>query len=94
MSETRIKKDVIYQHEKYGDVLVTGIAKMYDEWVSNADGSDRDSNNVLVFFYNNYDGYGGLNPTPMSQPVGEFSKAVSRERAHEYVDTSKLQVDE
>jgi len=93
MSETRIEADVIYQHEKYGDVLATGIAKMYSEWDVGGPQEDIESGNVLVFFYDNYDGYGGMNPTPLSQPAGEFAKAVTRERAHEYVDTSELQVD-
>ena len=94
MSETRIEADVIYQHEKYGDVLVTGIAKMYSEWDVTGPTDDINSGQTLVFFYDNYDGYGGMNPTPLSQPVAEFGKAVTRESVHEYVDTSELQMEE
>ena len=94
MSETRIEVDVIYQHEKYGDVLVTGIAKMYDEWDVEGPQEDIKSGETLVYFYDNYDGYGGMNPMPLSDPINEFAKAVTRERVHEYVDTSELQVDE
>jgi len=78
MSETRIEADVIYQHEKYGDVLVTGIAKMYDEWDVDGPQEDIESGDTLVYFYDNYDGYGGMNPMPQSQPVGEFAQSVSR----------------
>jgi len=94
MSETRIEADVIYQHEKYGDVLVTGIAKMYDEWDVEGPQDDIESGNTLVYFYDNYDGYGGMNPMPHSQPVNEFAQSVTRERVHEYIDTSELQVED
>lgn len=94
MSETRIEVDVIYQHEKYGDVLVTGIAKMYDEWDVEGPQEDIESGDTLVYFYDDYDGYGGMNPMPFSDPINEFAKAINRERVHEYVDTSELQVDE
>jgi hypothetical protein len=85
MVEIRIEADVIYQHEKYGEVLVTGIAKMYSEWDVTGPQEDIESGNVLIFFYDNYDGYGGMNPAPLSEPVGEFAKSVTRERTHEYL---------
>lgn len=91
--ETRIESDVIYQHEKYGDVLVTGIAKMYQEWDVTGPKEDIESGEVLVFFYDNYDGYGGMNPTPLSEQVVEFAKSVERKRAHEY-HNSDLREDE
>lgn len=87
MSEQRIESDVTYDHDKYGDVLVTGIAKMYDEWDTRGPQEDIESGEVLVFFYDNYDGYGGMNPMPMSEPVDEFAKRVDRIGPHEYVDS-------
>lgn len=93
MVETRIEADVIYQHEKYGDVLVTGIAKMYDEWSSEGPQEDIDSGEVLVFFYDNYDGYGGMNPMPLSEPVNEFAKTVSRQGPHSYLEVEGIDVE-
>lgn len=94
MTEQRIEADVIYQHEKYGDVLVTGIAKMYGEWDVTDPSNDIESiGNVLVFFYDDYDGYGGLQPMPLSENINEFSKKVSREAVFEYEDVSKLKED-
>jgi len=83
MVETRIETDVIYQHDQMGDVLVTGIAKMYDEWDTEGPQEDIESGEVLVFFYDNYDGYGGMNPMPLSEPISEFAKNVDRQRVHE-----------
>jgi hypothetical protein len=86
MTIKRIKTDVIYDHEKYGEVLVTGIGKMYNEWVvSNGDGLD--SGETLVYFYDNYDGYGGMNPAPISEVATEFAKAVNEKvEKHDYID--------
>jgi len=83
----RIEADVTYDHEKYGDVLVTGIAKMYDEWDTRGPQEDIESGEILVFFYDNYDGYGGMNPMPMSEPINEFAQSVNRIGPHEYVDS-------
>lgn len=93
MTVQRIKTDVIYDHDKYGEVLVTGIGKMYSEWsVSNGDGLEREQpgsaseSNVLVYFYDDYDGYGGMNPMPFSETANEFAKSVSEVEQHEYID--------
>jgi hypothetical protein len=87
MTVQRIKTDVIYDHEKYGDVLVTGIGKMYDEWSVSGPKDDIESGNVLVYFYDNYDGYGGMNPMPLSETANEFAKSVDCEvEEHKYVE--------
>jgi hypothetical protein len=86
MGETIIEADVVYNHDKYGDVLVTGIAKMYDEWSEN---DDIESGQVLVFFHSRFDGYGGM-ATPNSELVGDFAKASSKKRAFEYDNHSSL----
>lgn len=90
MVETRIEADVVYQHDKYGEVLVTGIAKMYDEWdVSSANGlnngqpSSASENGVFVYFHSRFDGYGGL-ATPETELAGDFAKSVTRQRIFEY----------
>jgi hypothetical protein len=77
MNSNTITTDTIYQHERYGNVLVTGIGEMYDEYPSSS------SSAVLVFFYDDYDGYGGMSPMPLSQPVGEFRKSVEYVREHD-----------
>lgn len=80
-----IQTDMIYDHEKYGHVLVTGIGKMYNEWSTTGPKRDITSQEVLVFFHQDYDGYGGMGPFPLSEPVDEFAKAVRSEvREHEY----------
>jgi hypothetical protein len=77
MNPDTILTDTIYQHERYGTVLVTGIGEMYDEYPSHSSG------NVLVFFYDDYDAYGGMSPIPLSQSVGEFRKSVEYVREHD-----------
>jgi len=86
MVETRIEADVVYQHSKYGEVLVTGIAKMYSEWDTEGPQEDIESGDVLVFFYDDYDGYGGMTPMPQSLPVEEFAKSAERKHPHDYID--------
>jgi hypothetical protein len=87
-----------------GEVLVTGIAKMYDEWDvassgggpnsgepgSASENDDIESGEVLVFYYDDFDGYGGMNPMPLSDPIGEFAKAVSRARTFDSYNVSDL----
>jgi len=96
MSESRIEADVVYNHDKRGEVLVTGISKMYNEWdVSDSNGlteepSSASENEVLVFFHDRFDGYGGMQPTPSAENVNEFSKHVNRERVFEYDNHSEL----
>jgi len=87
MTIERIKTDVIYEHEKYGEVLVTGIGKMYSEWSIDGPKDDIESGNVLVYFYDNYDGYGGMNPMPFSETVDEFAKSCKQEVGdHDYIE--------
>jgi hypothetical protein len=94
MVETRIEADTIYQHEQLGEVLVTGIAKMYDEWSIDGPQEDIESGEVLVFYYDSFDGYGGMNPMPLSDPVSEFAKSVEQKRVFEYENASDLRVDD
>lgn len=93
MVETRIEADVVYQHDQLGEVLVTGIAKMYDEWDIEGPQEDIESGEILVFYYDNFDGYGGMNPMPLSDPIGEFAKSVTQERTFEYDAVSDLRED-
>jgi len=93
MDANRIEADVVYDHEKYGDVLVTGIAKMYQEWSLDGPQEDIDSGEVLVYFYDNYDGYGGMNPMPLSENVSEFSKACVRRGEHSYNQRQQEAID-
>lgn len=87
MMISRIKTDVIYKHEKYGRVLVTGIGKMYNEWSVDGPRDDIESGDVLVYFYDDYDGYGGMSPMPFSETVDEFCDAVDEVVGeHEYIN--------
>lgn len=75
----RVKTDTVYRHERYGDVLVTGIGKMYDEWSLTGPKDDIESGDVIIYFYDEYDGYGAMTPMPISQPADEFGKAIVKE---------------
>lgn len=90
MSESRVEADVVYSHERHGEVLVTGIAKMYDEWSVDGPSDDIDSGEVLVFFHDRFDGYGGMQPTPSTENVNDFAKQVSRDRVFDYDAVSDL----
>jgi hypothetical protein len=94
MSETRIETDVVYEHDQLGEVLVTGIAKMYDEWDTAGPTDDISSGEVLVFYHDRFDGYGGMQPTPDTDNINEFAKQVTRDRAFDYDAVSDLRVDE
>lgn len=84
MSETQIETDVVYEHSKLGEVLVTGIAKMYDKWDTTGPRDDLESGEVLVFYYDSWDGYGGMSPMPQSEQVNEFARMVQRKRTFDY----------
>jgi hypothetical protein len=86
MTVQRIETDAIYNHEKYGEVLVTGIGKMYDEWSITGPKDDIESGNVLVYFYDDYDGYGGMSPMPLTETTDEFGKSITEKvREHDYI---------
>jgi hypothetical protein len=93
MTENRIEADVVYNHDKYGEVLVTGIAKMYDEWDVAGPSDDINSGEVLVFFHTRFDGYGGMQPNPSTENVNDFAKSVTQERVFDYEKTSELRED-
>lgn len=88
MSESRIEADVVYNHNQLGEVLVTGIAKMYEEWDVTGPQEDIESGEVLVFYHTQFDGFGGQQPVPFTENVNEFSKKVERERVFRYIDPS------
>lgn len=94
MSETVIERDVVYQHDQLGEVLVTGISKMYDEWDVSGPREDIESRQVMVHFYDRFDGYGGMPSGNDTEEVNEFAKKVTRERAFDYDRSSELRVDE
>jgi hypothetical protein len=83
-----IETDVIYNHEKYGEVLVTGVARMYEEYTvsekNEEDTGTMGSVEVKVFFNHRYDGYGGMDAMPSTQPVMEFAKMAERVKVFEY----------
>lgn len=85
MTEQTIESDVVYDHDKYGEVLVTSIAEVYDEVDVGRDMDEQPSREVLVFFYDQYDGYGGMNPMPLTESLTDFVGRVSRVRAHDSV---------
>lgn len=78
-----IETDSVYQHEKYGEVLVTGVATMFKGW---EDGKTVGEGDTLVFFYDEYDGYGGMHPIPFSEVADEFAKSSKRMHTHEGVE--------
>jgi hypothetical protein len=47
-----------------------------------------------VFYYDSWDGYGGMSPMPHSEQVDEFAKMVQRKRTFEYDNLSNLIEDE
>jgi len=93
MVETRIEADVVYQHDQLGEVLVTGIAKMYDEWDIEGPQEDIESGEILVFYHDRFDGYGGMQPTPSTENVNEFAKKATRDRPFDYGQVSDLRED-
>lgn len=96
MTLDRIEADVVYNHEKHGDVLVTAIGEMYNEYpLSGGRGApEPDPSSRLVYFYKQYDGYGGMSPNPLSEEVMEFARDASKEHEFEYEQTSSLRVDD
>jgi hypothetical protein len=94
MTVTEIEADVIYNHERLGHVLVTGIAQFHDEWSVASENPAGDKNKTIVYFYDQFDGYGGMNPTPHTEEVNEFAQLVTRDRPFNYPAQSNLEVDE
>jgi len=82
MTVERIETDVVYDHEKYGNVLVTSIATTFSTW--NADSGTPSENSTLVFFYRRFDDYGGFGPSPLSENVNDFAKRVTEVREFSY----------
>jgi len=86
-----IESDVVYDHERHGEVLVTAIGEMYGEYPLSAKAPGPQPNSKLVFYYNNFDGYGGMNPSPMTQEVAEFARQADRIRPHEYLGSELME---
>jgi hypothetical protein len=87
MTETldTIVTDMIYEHERYGEVLVVGIGQMYDEYhldKTSDESATPDPHSTIVYFYKQFDGYGGMSPTPLTEPVTEFAAESSVGRLH------------
>ena len=82
MTQT-IETGVVYDHIHYGEVLVEQIGEMYNEYdVENKTGK---SATALVYFYDNFDGYGGMPGGPLTEEATNFAQSVERVREHEYV---------
>lgn len=94
MSETTIQTDVVYEHERLGEVLVTGIAEMYEMYSTDESPPDASENETLVFYYDQFDGYGGMSPGPNTEEVHEFAKMVEEKRSFDYPEVSELEVRE
>lgn len=69
----KVETDTTYQHERYGEVFVTGIGELYDEWKVNGNGSTEVDRNTVVFFHE----MAGGSAAPISQDVNEFAKCAS-----------------
>lgn len=84
-----IESNVVYDHEKHGEVLVTAVGEMYSEYPLTGGRGEPDpvADSKLVYYYQRFDGYGGMAPTPLTQRVGEFAKHAKKIRPHERVDT-------
>lgn len=76
MSETTIKRDSFYNHDEHGQVLVTSITKMYNEWNTKDQSNNVKKGDVLVHFYTEYDGYGGMIPSRVCVSIDDFAERV------------------
>ena len=86
MEET-IESDVVYDHEKQGDVLVVSVGQLYDEYPLDEDKrTGLEATSELVFYYKQYDGWGGMSPSPLTENVHEFAKHTERKHTFEYDD--------
>jgi len=87
-----IESDVVYDHDKHGEVLVVSVGKMYSNYaLSEKMESEHQPKSTLVFYHKRFDGYGGLSPSPLSQSVSDFAKQAERVRAHERVSTELME---
>jgi hypothetical protein len=77
----QINSDCIYNHEKYGNILVVSVAELYDQWPPREEISPE---NRVVFFYDQYDGYGGLGTLPIMEPVAEFERDAEFVEEHDF----------
>ena len=86
MKINKIKSGYKYEHEEHGEVLVSAIGKMYEEW--DIAGEDHEHVGITsVYFYKRFDGYGGLGMTPLAEDTVDFAESVTEEIGeHEYVD--------
>lgn len=69
----RIVTGGVYDHERYGHVLVTGIGEMYESWNPNGN-IGHSTGDVVVYFQRGLDEYRVSNATLTDQRVGEFEK--------------------
>jgi hypothetical protein len=74
MTTTEVKSDAVYDHDKYGEVLVSNIAVFFDSWdVTEEDSTDS---NPVVLFHSRFDDYGGMG-NPLRQSIGDFIEQAS-----------------
>jgi hypothetical protein len=85
-----IESDVVYDHDKHGEVLVSSVGKMYSKYPLNSS-TEPVADSTVVYFHNRFDGYGGLNPSPLSEPVSDFAKQAEQVRAHERVSSDLME---
>lgn len=78
----QIEANVVYDHKKHGEVLVTAVGEMYGSYSVSGE-VESSPNSILVYYYNSFDGYGGMAATPITQEVLEFSRAADHIRPHE-----------
>lgn len=75
MTTTEVKSGVVYDHDEYGEVLVSNIAVFFDSWdVTEQQSTDS---NPVVLFHNRFDKYGGVD-NPLRQSVGDFIEQTSK----------------
>ncbi len=91
MEET-IESNVVYEHDSYGEVLVTKIGAMTDRWrvgASSDNSLKSQESTVLVFFHSAFDGYGGFTE-PLTEEVNRFASSVEEKRPFTQTKHSSL----
>lgn len=84
MTDRVIKANALYDHERFGRVLVTAIGSMYATYdIDRETGQHR---GTLVYFYDRYDGWGGIRSRPIRQSASEFLKEATFVKYHDYDD--------
>lgn len=77
MVEQTIEAGTIYDHEKYGEVLVTGIIEVFNEWTV---GDSDQSGTPMVNFHVQFDALGGIEQSARREQANIFAESVDRSR--------------